>query len=446
MNNKKPKILLISDDIRFPTGVASMAHSIMVGTKDRIDWVQFGGAKHHPENGTVVNVDGIKIYCSTGFGNFESMNEVLKLENPDGILLFTDPRFFMTQWRMEHEIRKNIPIMFYTIWDNYPPPKYNFPFYESCDGLFCISKQTKDIVEKVLGDYNAKSKIITYSPHGVNSEVFKPLELEKVEEFFERVIPKRSYDEFDFISLWSNKNMMRKCPMDAIQAYNNLCVNGKMDIEKTCMILNTNPILNEGTDLLTFVKDMCHPDLNVFFLENGSFKREEVPYIYNLADVVINNSNAEGFGLASAEGLMCGKPVISTLTGGLQDQMDFKFTKDIDDGSGVSLHLLNQRFNNKDYSHGEWVFPLIPDSSNLIGSPPTPYIYQDNVSIKSIEDQLLNAYSLGREELQRRGLVGREFLLNNGFSDKDMHDNIVKDIEKTLENFKPKYNLFIERF
>ena len=67
-------------------------------------------------------------------------------------MLITDPRYFMWLFNMKDEIRKNIPIMYLNIWDDYPAPLYNRAFYESCDLLMGISKQTVNINKIVLGD------------------------------------------------------------------------------------------------------------------------------------------------------------------------------------------------------------------------------------------------------------------------------------------------------
>ena len=76
---------------------------------------------------------------------------------------------------MEQEIRKHIPIIYLNIWDDYPAPQYNEEFYESCDMLLGISKQTVNINKIVLGD-KAKNKIIKYLPHGLNTKFFKPMD------------------------------------------------------------------------------------------------------------------------------------------------------------------------------------------------------------------------------------------------------------------------------
>ncbi len=90
-------------------------------------------------------------------------------------MIITDPRYFDWLFRAEAEIRKNMPIIYLNIWDDYPAPLYNKAFYESCDLLLGISKQTVNINKIVLGD-KAEDKIIEYLPHGLNHEVYRPLE------------------------------------------------------------------------------------------------------------------------------------------------------------------------------------------------------------------------------------------------------------------------------
>ena len=66
------------------------------------------------------------------------------------LILITDPRYFTWVFNMKHEIRKICPITYLNIWDDYPAPMYNKPFYESCDLLMGISKQTVNINKLVL--------------------------------------------------------------------------------------------------------------------------------------------------------------------------------------------------------------------------------------------------------------------------------------------------------
>ena len=51
---------------------------------------------------------------------------------------------------IEAEVRENIPILFYHAFGMiYQDPQYNRNYYESCDWLGCISKQTYGIVSRV---------------------------------------------------------------------------------------------------------------------------------------------------------------------------------------------------------------------------------------------------------------------------------------------------------
>ena len=76
------------------------------------------------------------------------------------------------------------PIVYLNIWDDYPAPIYNKAYYESCDLLMGISKQTVNINKLVLGD-KAENKIISYVPHGLNHLFHKPIDesYEKYDEF-----------------------------------------------------------------------------------------------------------------------------------------------------------------------------------------------------------------------------------------------------------------------
>ena len=62
----------------------------------------------------------------------------------------------------ENEIRRKIPIIYLNIWDDYPAPMYNKTYYESCDLLLGISKQTVNINKIVLGDKAKKQKYRIY--------------------------------------------------------------------------------------------------------------------------------------------------------------------------------------------------------------------------------------------------------------------------------------------
>ena len=54
--SKKKKILLLSDDLRMHSGIATVSKDIVMETLNEYDWVQMGGAIKHPEKGKVFDL------------------------------------------------------------------------------------------------------------------------------------------------------------------------------------------------------------------------------------------------------------------------------------------------------------------------------------------------------------------------------------------------------
>ncbi len=167
----RKKIMLICDDIRVHSGVATVAKEIVIHTAQHFNWVNLGGAINHPEQGkrfdlsqstneaTGLTDSSVTLYPVHDYGNPDILRQLIQMEKPDAIMLITDPRYFVWLFAIENEIRKNIPITYLNIWDDYPAPIYNKAFYEACDLLMGISKQTVNINNIVLGD-KAKNKIL----------------------------------------------------------------------------------------------------------------------------------------------------------------------------------------------------------------------------------------------------------------------------------------------
>ena len=101
--------------------------------------------------------------------------------------------------------------MYLNIWDNFPAPMYNRPYYESVDLLMAISKQTKLINELVLGEV-AEEKIIKYVPHGVNEKYFFPI-TEKYEDWDKFVEFKNEVfkgKDIQYVVFFNSRNIHRK--------------------------------------------------------------------------------------------------------------------------------------------------------------------------------------------------------------------------------------------
>jgi hypothetical protein len=160
--NERKKILLLADDIRMQSGIATMAREMVVGTSHYYNWVNLGAAINHPDNGKRLDISedtgkvaGIEdasvfLYPINGYGTQEIVRQLIEIEKPDAIMIFTDPRYWIWLFQMENELRKKVPLIYLSIWDAPPAPLYNSAYYESCDLLMCISKQTKGLTHTVL--------------------------------------------------------------------------------------------------------------------------------------------------------------------------------------------------------------------------------------------------------------------------------------------------------
>jgi len=178
---ERKNILLLCDDIRMHSGVATMAREIVVGTAHKYNWFNVGAAIQHPESGKILDLSAdvnkqlgiedsdIKVMPNNGYGDATLLRKLTKQFNFDGIFIFTDPRYWEWLFRIEREIRSKMPIFYLNIWDDYPTPLYNKQYYKSVDALMAISKQTANINKLVLGDF-AKDKGIRY--FSLTQEIF----------------------------------------------------------------------------------------------------------------------------------------------------------------------------------------------------------------------------------------------------------------------------------
>ena len=450
----KKKILLLSDDLRMSSGVGTVSKNFVLGTIHKYDWVQAGGAIKHPEEGKIVDMNesirkdtgikdaSLKIYPISGYGNQELLRNLINIEKPDAILHYTDPRFWVWLYQMEHEIRQQIPIFYYNIWDDLPYPRYNEHFYESSDLIMNISKQTVNIVEQVAQNKPRTEWDCTYIPHGIPEDSFFPIDKDNKElkSFRQKVIRN---SEKDFIIFWNNRNIRRKLPSDVIMAYKTFCDNlPKEKAEKCLLLMHTAPKDNNGTDLPEVVRNIC-PDYEVIFSHNR-LDEKHMNFLYNIADIQVNIASNEGFGLGTAEAVMAGTPMIVNVTGGLQDQCGFELNgKHVgyeDYREIVSFHDRDKWEHNADLTWGEWCKPVWPACRSLQGSIPTPYIFDDRPRWEDVAVRIREWYETPSEKRREFGLKGREWMLKEevGMSAKHMCDRFIDHMETAWKKWTPR--------
>jgi glycosyltransferase involved in cell wall biosynthesis len=407
-------------------------------------------AMQHPEAGQKIDMSGetnkyadisdssVTIYAVNGYGSPEIVRQLMEMEKPDVLFFFTDPRYWIWLFSMENEIRQHIPMVYLNIWDDLPAPLYNKPYYESCDALMAISKQTLNINKIVLGE-EVKNKILKYVPHGINEKFFYPINQSHPQYNdlleFKKILLKEK--EYKFVLLYNARNIRRKSVPDLLAAYKLFCESIGEEKAKECvLILHTQKVDDNGTDLPAVIELLDTPGMNVEFSE-ARLDVGGMNLLYNSCDGVILLSSNEGWGLSITEGMMCGKMIIANVTGGMQDQMKFL------DEEGKWINFDSEFCSNhfgKYQNHGEWALPIFPSNMSLVGSPLTPYIWDDRCDFREAAKVIEKLYNLSPEERKSRGLKGREWVQSDesNMSTRKMNENVIEVLDTTMQKFQPR--------
>ena len=450
---QRKNILLLTDDIRLQSGVANVGKEIVIHTSHKYNWYNVGGAIQHPELGKIFDISedvngiagiedsSVKVQPYNGYGDPTLIRQLIKEQNIDAIFLITDPRYFEWLFQIENEIRKKTPIIYLNIWDDYPAPMYNKAYYESCDLLMGISKQTVNINKLVLGDKIA-TKIIDYVPHGMNSEVFYPIkenseDAEKMEEIKKRLFGGK---ESKFTLFFNSRNIRRKSIPDTMLAWKYFIDQLPQEEADSCyFVLHTDLVSEAGTDLKAVRDYLFGSDYKNIIISSEKVPATTLNAFYNIADAQILLSSAEGWGLALTEAMLTGTPIIGNVTGGMQDQMRFEdengdwFTPSADVPSNHT---------GKYKKHGKWAFPVFPNNRSLVGSPRTPYIWDDRCRPEDATEQIMKLYNMSHSERKEAGLEGLEWATGDeaGFTSGKMAKKVENNIDKLFATWTPRKN------
>jgi len=415
MKDKKYKLITISDHVMAPSGVGTQTRYIVdkLVSTGKFQIIALAGAIKHQDytpQKTQEWGDDVIIVPVDGYGNPAIIRQLLDIEKPDAIWFMTDPRFYEWLWAIEDEIHQVCPLIYNHLWDENPFPKYNLPYYKSTDYIVCINKLTYNMLKE-----NGISHC-EYVPHGVPEKDFYPLEQNKIQELKTKHLSNELKDSF--IGFYNSRNALRKRTGNVMWAWKLFLDKLPEEERNNCVLaLHTPPHDPEGQDLFK-VAEMLDIRRHVAF-NDKKVEPSVMNEFYNMADFTVCLSSEEGFGLSSLESLMVGTPVISTRTGGLQDQ-------NIDPDTG------------QEFGHS-----IKADAVSLIGSQRTPYIESHHVDPKTAADKIMDLYKKKKElgaELYKEtvaGKVARESVLRR-FNLPKIQDRWVEIIEEQIEIFKQK--------
>ena len=381
MTTEKKKILFISDHPLAPSGVGTQTKYVIESLLEtgRYKVVCLGGAMKHQDY-SVQKVSPWEedwvVYPVDGYGTQEMIRSALFNERPDMIWFMTDPRFYGWLWAMENEIRPHVPMVYYHVWDNYPPPFYNKQNYDSTDVIASISKVTYDIVNKVSPDVENH-----YVPHAVDSNIFFPFSDSDISE-----LKKKQFGENDnrFTFFWNNRNARRKMSGSLIFWFNEFAE--EVGPENVRLLMHTDPNDPHGQNLNQIISSLGAEDGRIL-ISKEKVSPEVLASMYNMVDCTLNISDAEGFGLATLESLSCQTPIIVNMTGGLQEQVT----------------------NGKDW----FGIGIEPASKAVIGSQQVPFIYEDRICKEDFIAALKKIYNMSSGERKLLGMKGRNHVVEN---------------------------------
>ena len=376
----KIKVLVLADHPFSPSGVGTQTRYMVEGllASGQFSFICFGGAVKHedysPQKFEKYG-DDLVVFPVDGYGTQDAIRSILRTERPDILWFMTDPRFFPWLWEIEDEIRSLIPMVYYHVWDNYPYPDFNKTWYDSTDAVIAISKVTHDIIKNVSPEVETQ-----YLPHSVNSEIFKPLSKKDKKELRE----KASLDEDKFVVFWNNRNARRKQPGTLIFWFKEFL--DRVGHDKATLIMHTDPKDANGPNLNAVLYNLGLTAGQVKF-STAKLEFPQMAALYNIADVTVNISDAEGFGLSTLESLSCGTPIIVNMTGGLKEQVT-----DGEEWFGIGIE---------------------PCSKAVIGSQDIPYIYEDRINKEEFISALEKMYNMTKEEREELGKKGKQHVDKN---------------------------------
>ena len=400
---KRKKILTLSDHPLSPSGVGTQTKYVIEALlrSDKYDVISLGGAvKHKNYDPQRLEEWGDRwfIYPVDGYGNQETIRSIMARERPDMVWFMTDPRFYGWLWEIENEIRAQVPLVYYHVWDNFPAPHFNSRFYNSTDEVVCISKVTKKILEEVAPEVPSY-----YLPHAVDPNYY--YKYKKNDKNYPAVaeVAKQLSKGKKKLFFFNSRNARRKQSGTLIWWFKEFL--DEVGHDKAMLLMHTDARDPHGQDLPHIIEHLKLTDGQVL-LSTNKLNPEALATLYNVADYTVSISDAEGFGLSAQESLACGTPIIVTMTGGLQEQ--------VTDGEN-------------------WFgFGIEPAAKSVIGSLQVPYIYEDRITQKDFTETLKKAIKVSDKVYKKMSIQGRQHVDKN-YNFEKFGEDWVKMIDTFIE-------------
>jgi glycosyltransferase involved in cell wall biosynthesis len=290
---KQMKIIYTSDSPTIATGYGRVSKMLCQSFHDAghsVTFVGWGyGGEEHSFPYKIIPCDTTR----DRFGE-DIIANLIRDEKPDILFTLGDP--WMTEYISSLEERSAVTTISYFPIDGYPIPKEWHNWIKNIDVPVVFSKFAQNLVFKEVG---RQARLIY---HGVDTKLFKPLDKNQI---------KKEHDaENMFVVGTVARNQPRKNLPALIKAFS-IFAEKKDDVA----LYMHSQIIDVGWDIGDLVKrfgieDKAYTTPNLSALRGVS--DEELVKIYNLFDIFVLPTMAEGFGLPILEAQSCGIPVLVT--------------------------------------------------------------------------------------------------------------------------------------
>lgn len=445
---ERKKIIWITDTPLGISGVANVARAIITNTAGHFNYVVIGVSLDPQHKGKHFDISeqinkeigitdsSVKVVGWDKYDEIDLIRDVCRVEKPDGLVFITDPRSYTNLEKIALELQhQGIALTYINIWDSWPAPFYNRALWSSVNLLLAINKQTV-LMNQIVTEGKVK---VEYFPHGVNTDVFKPIPDQELLEFKKQLVGGHK-----FVLFFNSRNIGRKSITTSLLAFKAFLKRlSPEQAKECCFLLHTSPVDHNGTDLHAVIHQIFNEEeKKQIIFDEKICSPEDLNKRYNIADATILLSDNEGFGLSGLESIAVGTPIIVNMTGGMQD-----YCRVLDDEGNwfTPSEKIWSNHTGVYKSVGSWVFPVYPNNLHLAGSVPTPYIFSDRCHYLDAAEQIADVYDLRRSERKYFGSIGRKWIMQQeiGMTEKVMCENFIKHVDDLLENFTPveKYSI-----
>lgn len=309
-----PKMLYIGD-FPVPTGFGIVSANLIKTFKQYYDvhvlGVNFYG-DYNPAN------DGVKVYPASGNGSDiwgkGRLAEMLLRVKPDVVFVLNDPWIAMEYSAIFMKLKEQYPALHskFVVYTPVDAENVKLDFVEGLRAYDAVITYTQFGAAQLVNCKNNAGEIVGLKevmviPHGVDTEVFKPLKVSKAQ-----LRKQLNLTDQDFVVLCLQRNQPRK-RLDLTFYYFAEWVK-RYNLPPSVKIYYHGALQDYGIDIIQWCEYLgiidrlaiSSPDIRP---DNG-LTVEQINMIYNNADVFFTTTAAEGWCLPASEAMAAGIPVI----------------------------------------------------------------------------------------------------------------------------------------